>query len=313
MPRHRGIARLLPIAAVGLAASGLAACSKAPSADAYGNIEAEEVVVSAQTQGQIQRFVPVEGARLDSGMTVAVIDTVQLALDRQGLEAQRGSLVARGREVVQQLSALDVQIEIANRAWERTKRLFALKAATSQQMDQAERDARVLAAQRDGARASQASVAADMRSLDQRIAAGADRLSHATVSNPRRGTVLVTFARAGEVIAPGQPLYKIADLDTLTLRAYVGEGQLASFRLGQNVSVATDENGHLSSRTGTITWVSDKAEFTPTPVQTRDERTTLVYAVKIRVPNTDGKLKIGMPADVTLGAPSVATAGKSAR
>jgi HlyD family secretion protein len=121
--------------------------------------------------------------------------------------------------------------------------------------------------------------------------------------NPSAGSVLVVYARAGEVVQPGQPLYKIAGLDTLDLRAYITGDQLASVRLGQQVTVHVDRgNGDLASIPGTVTWISPTAEFTPTPVQTRDERTDLVYAVKIRVANPDGALKIGMPADVTFGA-----------
>jgi HlyD family secretion protein len=112
--------------------------------------------------------------------------------------------------------------------------------------------------------------------------------------------VLVTYAHAGEIIQQGQPLYRIAGLDTLILRAYVTGDQLASFRLGQRVDVRFDGEQGLRAIPGTVQWISDKAEFTPTPVQTRDDRATLVYAMKVRVPNADGRLKIGMPGDVTL-------------
>ena len=97
----------------------------------------------------------------------------------------------------------------------------------------------------------------------------------------------------------GQPLYKIANLDTLTLRAYVTAPQLASVKLGQRVQVNVDQGGRLVSVPGFVSWIASKAEFTPTPIQTRDERADLVYAVKVSVPNRGGVLKIGMPADVT--------------
>jgi HlyD family secretion protein len=115
--------------------------------------------------------------------------------------------------------------------------------------------------------------------------------------------VLATYARAGEFVQPGQPLFRLASLDTLTLRAYVTEPQLAQLRLGQRVQVTVDRGeGNRLALPGTVSWISAKAEFTPTPVQTRDERADLVYAVKIRVPNQSGVLKIGMPADVALPA-----------
>jgi HlyD family secretion protein len=100
-------------------------------------------------------------------------------------------------------------------------------------------------------------------------------------------------------VQTGQPLYKIAQLDTLVLRAYVTEAQLTSVRLGARIQVRVDRGkGQLMTMPGIVTWVSSKAEFTPTPVQTRDERADLVYAIKVSVPNPNGALKIGMPADV---------------
>src|SRR5690606_36426311 len=119
------------------------------------------------------------------------------------------------------------------------------------------------------------------------------------VRNQRAGTVLASYALAGEVVQPGQPLYRIADLDTLDLRAYVTGGQLVRIRLGQRAEVRVEGgDGELLVLPGTITWISASAEFTPTPIQTRDERADLVYDIRVRVANPDGRLKIGMPADV---------------
>ena len=283
----------------------VAACRHAPQPDAYGNFEATEVVVSAQTNGQVERFTPVEGTHIERGVIVALIDTTQLALERQQLLAQRSATGARGNEVSEQLRVLEVQREIAQRAYERTKRLHAEQAATTQQLDQAERDYRVLNAQIEATRAQRTSVGLDAASTDARVAQIRDRIAKSSVTNPQRGTVLATYTRAGEVVQQGQPLYKIADLDTIVLRAYVTESQLTSIKLGQQVQVRVDRgNGQLMTIPGTITWIASKAEFTPTPVQTRDERADLVYAVKIRVHNRDGLLKIGMPGDVSFAAPT---------
>ncbi|HEY9480116.1 MAG TPA: HlyD family efflux transporter periplasmic adaptor subunit [Gemmatimonadaceae bacterium] len=287
--------------------AALAACSHAPDADAYGNFESIEVVVSAQTSGQIQRFTPVEGMRLERGDVVALIDTTQLALERAQLVAQRAAVSARRSEVGEQLGVLQVQRDIAKRAFERTQRLYAQQAATTQQLDQAERDYRTLVAQIDALEAQRRSVTLDVASNQARVEQIADRIEKGSVVNPSPGSVLAVYARAGEVVQPGQPLYKIADLDTLDLRAYITGDQLASVRLGQRVTVHVDRgDGELASSPGTVTWISSTAEFTPTPVQTRDERANLVYAVKVRVANPDGALKIGMPGDVTFGAPSAA-------
>jgi HlyD family secretion protein len=142
--------------------------------------------------------------------------------------------------------------------------------------------------------------------VEARVAQARDRVSRATVTNPIAGTVLATYARAGEVVAPGQPLYKIASLDTLELRAYVAGAQLASVRLGQVVEVRVSQGADaLLTLPGTVSWIASQSEFTPTPVQTRDERTDLVYAIRVRVANTNGVLKIGMPADLSFAASPV--------
>jgi HlyD family secretion protein len=282
------------------------ACTKAPAADAYGNFEAEEVVVAAETGGQLLHFDPEEGDSLTAKRVVGLIDTIQLALERDQLVAQRAGLADRRAEATDQLRALEVQHEIATRARARVDRLFSSQAATTQQKDQAERDDRVLGMQVTSSRAGVERIATDRASLDARIAAVQDRIRRASLSSPLTGTVLATYVRTGEVIQPGQPLYRMANLDTLILRAYVTGNQLASFKLGQQVQVHVNgANKVLRAYRGTITWVSSKAEFTPTPIQTRDERDNLVYAVKVRVANPDGALKIGMPGDVTLSGASV--------
>lgn len=286
----------------GLGSLALSACGNGETADAYGNFEAEEVVVAAETQGQIERLDALEGRVLATGEVIGLVDTTQLALERSQLEAQRRALAAQRREAERQADALEVQREIAARSWERSERLFAQQAATVAQRDAAEREARVLTAQAAAARATSERVAAEAAALEARLAAVADRLRRARLENPVAGTVLALYARAGEVVQPGQPLYRIANLDTLTLRVYVSGPQLTAFAIGERVTVHVDgADGRLLAREGTITWVSSRSEFTPTPVQTRDQRADLVYAVKVRVANGDGALKIGMPGDVTLG------------
>ncbi len=254
---------VLLLSAVTLAAG----CSGNRKPDAYGTFEANEVVVAAETSGQLLTFTAAEGAQLARGTIVGIVDTSQLALERAQLVA----------------------------------RLFTVKAATAQQLDQAERDYRVLGAQIEAARAQRQSVLREITSGEARVAQITERLNRSRIANPERGTVLTTFVHAGEVVQPGQSLYRIANLDTLTLRAYVSEAQLHAIRLGQPVRVNVDAgDGKMIALPGRISWVAAKAEFTPTPVQTRDERAALVYAVKVLVPNRDGVLKIGMPADLDL-------------
>lgn len=277
------------------------ACRDGSEPDAYGNFEANEVSVSAQTSGQLVSFTPVEGAHLAAGAMVGLVDTTQLALERAQIIAQREATSARVAEAGNQVQVFQAQLAIAQRNYERMGRLFEQSAATAQQRDQAEREYRTLVAQIAAARAQQQSVSREVASTTARVAEITDRIAKSKIINPEEGTVLATYAKAGEVVQSGVPLYKIADVDTLIMRAYITEQQLSLVRLGQSVQVHVDRGGgNLLTLPGVVRWVSSKAEFTPTPIQTRDERADLVYAVKIYVANPKGVLKIGMPGDVTL-------------
>jgi HlyD family secretion protein len=338
--------RALAVVAFSVAA---AACSRPPQPDAYGNVEAIEVVVSAEAGGRVLSLTAAEGQRLDAQAVVGAIDAVQTTLERDQLAAQRAATASRVEEVGQQIDvlraqraaaaaqrdsataqrdALVAQREIARRTYERTQRLFSQQAATAQQLDQAERDDRVLAEQIkaqdaqvkaqerqlaaqtqqiEAIQAQRETARAQVKSAEAQVAQAGERIRKSQVTNPIAGTVLTTYARAGEVVQPGQPLYKIADLATVDVRAYVTEPQLSAVKIGQQAQVTFDAGGRREVVAGTISWVSNEAEFTPTPIQTRDERADLVYALKIRVPNPNGSLKIGMPVDVRFvppGAPS---------
>jgi len=317
-----------------------AACTRQPQPDAYGNVEAIEVVVSSEIGGQLTAFTVDEGQTLTAGQTAGTVDPTQLTLQRGQavaqrvaaasrvgeverqvavLSAQRDALQAQHDAAVAQRSALQSQLEIARRNHERTRRLFAQQAATSQQLDQAERDDRVLQdqvrAQEDQIQAQARQVAAQTAQIaavqqqrqtartqvsaaDAQVAQLEDRVKRSTVTNPSAGTVLVTYVQPGEIVQPGQPLYKIADMGTVDVRAYVTAPQLAEVKVGKGARVTLDSGDSRETLDGTVSWVSAQAEFTPTPIQTRDERADLVYAVKIRVPNQNGMLKIGMPVDV---------------
>jgi membrane fusion protein YbhG len=320
-----------------------AACSRPPQPDAYGNVEATEVAVSAEATGRLIAFSVVDGQTLAAGASVGAIDSTQVALERDQVSAQRAATAARTDEIRQQIavleaqrsasvaqrdaaraqrSALASQYEIARRGYDRTNRLIAEQAATAQQLDQSERDVRTLAdqiaaqdeqlkaqerqiaaqaAQIQNARAQMQTIHAQVAAADAQINEVAERLRKTDVKNPVAGTVLTTYARAGEMVQPGQPLYRIANLSAVEVRAYVAEPQLARIRIGQNATVTVDAGRQRQGLPGVVSWISSQAEFTPTPIQTRDERADLVYAVKIRVPNPNGVLKIGMPVDVQFG------------
>ena len=283
-------------------------CRRDSQPDAYGNFEADEVSVSAQTSGQLVTFTPTEGMHLAAGAVVGLVDTTQLALERAQMIAQREATSARVAEAGNQIGVYQAQLAIAQRNYERMRRLFEERAATAQQRDQAERDYRTLVAQIAAARAQQQSVSREVASTSARVAEITDKIRKSAIINPEAGTVLATYAKTGEVVQSGQALYKIADVDTLIMRAYITENQLSAVRLGQRVQVHVDQGGgNLLTLPGVVRWVSSKAEFTPTPVQTRNERADLVYAVKIYVPNPKGVLKIGMPGDVSLTSAAGAT------
>ncbi len=221
-----------------------------------------------------------------------------MVLQLRQATSQRATSSARVDETDRQLGVVEAQRDIAQRTYDRTRRLFAQQAATSQQLDQAERDYKTLVAQIEAGHAQVRTASEDVASNDARSAQIRDQIRKSRVENPLSGTVLTTYAKRGEFVQVGQPLYKIANLDTVELRAYVTEPQLAQVKLGNSADVSVDVDGGRRTIPGVVSWISSQAEFTPTPIETRDERTNLVYAIKLRVANPNGLLKIGMPADV---------------
>jgi HlyD family secretion protein len=281
-------------------AMALAACRK-EQPDAYGNFEAEEVVVSAELGGRLLRFAVSEGDRLTAGAEVALIDTATLTLQREEIVAQRGASRARTTEAQAQIGVLQAQLATAEREYERTRRLYRAEAATAQQLSQTGGEVRVLRERIRAAEAQIGTVREEASGTESRLAQVSEQLGKSRVINPVAGTVLTTYAEPGELVQGGTPLYRIADLDTLTLRAYVSGAQLAAVRIGGPVQVRIDAGrDQLDTLPGRLSWVASQAEFTPTPIQTADERTDQVYAVKVRVPNRGGVLKIGMPGELIL-------------
>ena len=282
-----------------LLALGLAACGP-DQPDAYGNFEATEVTVAAEVGGRLLAFDLEEGSRVERDSAVGVVDTIPLLLERNTLLARRGAAQARTREAGAVVAALEVQRAIADRELARTERLLKQAAATAQQGDRAEREARVVREQLGGARAARASALQEAAALDAQVAALDDRLERSRIRSPIAGTVLARYVERGELVQAGQPIFKLASLDSLTFRAYVAQGQLTRLRLGQEVRVGVDRADSIAALPGRITWIASSAEFTPTPIQTREERADQVYAVKIAVANPDGRLRIGMPGELLL-------------
>ena len=269
--------------------------------DAYGNFEATEVTVAAEVGGRLLSFRLEEGDRLAKDTVVGIVDTIPLILERHELVARRAAAAARAQEAKTNIAALEVQRSIADRELARTQRLLKAAAATAQQGDQAEREARVVREQQAGAEAARHSALQEVAALEAQVASLDDKLVRSRVKSPLAGTVLTRYVEAGEFVQTGQPLFKLASLDSLIFRAFVSNAQLTRLHLGQLVTVGVDRGDSIATFPGRVTWIASAAEFTPTPIQTRDERADQVYAVKIAVANPDLRLRIGMPAELTIG------------
>ncbi len=281
----------------------LMGCSnKSNNPDASGTFEAEEIIISAQASGIIKTFNVFEGKELKESDTIGYIDTIQLSLKKEQLLAQIKAILSKNPDKAVQLSVLQQQLKQAEYELTRVTNLHNSGAATSKQLDDAKAQVALLNRQTD-ALASSLSVTttglqAETRALQSQIKQIDDQISRSIIVNPVNGTILSTYVRANETAAPAKPLYKIADISTLILRAYITGDQLSEIQLGQAVKVLTDKGkDEYNTHEGKVEWISEKAEFTPKTIQTKDERANLVYAIKVRVPN-DGTLKIGMYGEV---------------
>jgi HlyD family secretion protein len=280
----------------------LGACTK-DDTTAWGTFEADEVSVAAEASGPVLRVAVREGDTVAAGQLIAEVDAGPLALQRNELGARRSAVTSRLGEVTAQRAALEAQLEVARREEGRIRRLAEAKAATPQQLDRAEREVAVLTAQLGGNDAARTTIGREVAAIETQVVQLDDRVARSIVRAPLRGTVLLRISEPGEVVSAGRPMVVMAALDTLTFRAWVSGAQLPAIRLGATVTVRTDGGeGTLVDHRGVVTWIADRAEFTPTPIQTRDERVTQVYAVKIAVANPDGALKIGMPGELVLPA-----------
>ncbi len=276
----------------------LLACNqKEDRADAYGNFEANEIMVSAESSGKILTFLPEEGEMLYRDQVSVTLDTIQLYLKKKGLESGFASLGSRILTLDAQLEASRVQLDNLVREQKRLLKLVEGGAATTKQLDDINGQVSLLEAQMAATASQKDAVYAERETLEVQISQVEDQLDRCQVRNPMDGILLTKYREQGEVAAPGQPLFKMARMDQLILRAYVSGSQLASVTLGQELTVRYDRDGTLEEVPGRVSWISPSAEFTPKIIQTREERVSLVYAVKVLVPN-DGSLKIGMPGEV---------------
>lgn len=265
--------------------------------DATGAFEATEILVSSEANGKIMELNLEEGDRLKAGALLGYIDSTQLYLKKMQLAAGLRSVDIRKPDIRKQIAALEQQIATSRTEQQRMENLVRAKAGNQKQVDDIVNNIKFLQKQLDAQYSTlnktSGSADADAEGLLYQIMQLDDQLQKSCIVNPQTGTVLVRYAEPGEVTAVGKPLYKLADTDLLYLRAYITADQLSRLKLNQSVRVFADfGDSDRREYPGVITWISDKSEFTPKGIQTKDERANLVYAIKIAVKN-DGYLKIG--------------------
>lgn len=272
------------------------------TSDAYGNFEAVSTIVASEANGRLLFLKVEEGQKLEKGTLVALVDTTNLHLQKLQLQAMLQTLPQKTKDASPDIAVLEDQKRNLLREIDRVEKLVKDKAATPKQLDDLEGEL-VVVNQRIQAAISQTQIAnrgilSEQEPIKAQIATLEENIRKSYVYNPVSGTVLTKLAEPSEVVGFGTPLYKIANLDYLDLRAYASGIQLQDIKIGQKVKVLIDApEDAFHELAGEITWIAENAEFTPKTIQTKEERVNLVYAFKVRVPN-DGKLKIGMPAEV---------------
>lgn len=289
----------------GMAAVILSSCGNGNGTyDASGVFEATEVIVSAKTTGEIMQFDIEEGQQVEAGKQVGCIDTLQLYLKKMQLLANMKSVESRHYNVSRQIASIRQQIATQKTEQKRYENLVKSNAGNQKQLDDIHAQIALLekqlSAQTETLENNNKSVLAESSGLEMQVAQIEDQIQKSIISSPINGTVLSKYAEQGELASQGRTLFKVADIENMKLRAYITADQLTSLKIGQQVKVYSDQGkSDRNEYPGTITWISDKAEFTPKTIQTRNERANLVYAVKIAVKN-DGYIKKGMYGEIKI-------------
>lgn len=285
-----------------LASTLLAACGNGDGdADAYGNFEAVETLVSAKGAGELIDFHVEEGQRLQAGQQVGIIDTTLLALQANEAVANRIATASRSGDLMAQIAVQDARLADLQREEQRLVKLVAGKAATQKQLDDIRGQITIQQRQVKAVEAQNPTITAQVRAVEAREALLRQQIRDQHIINPVNGTVVVKLTEAHELVAPGKALFRIAAMDTLELRAYISGADLSRVVVGASLEVGVAQgNGSITRIPGRVIWVSNEAEFTPKTIQTREERVDMVYAFKVRVANPEGKLKSGMPGEVYL-------------
>ncbi|MCF0180992.1 MAG: HlyD family efflux transporter periplasmic adaptor subunit [Muribaculaceae bacterium] len=289
---------------IALAVLAVSCAKEEKQCDASGVFEATEVIVSAKAQGEILSLNVDEGDQVKAGDVLGTIDSKKLSIQKEQLKLTQQSASNRQVDVNAQIASLEQQVANLKREKARFEGLLRDNAATQKQVDdlgyQISVAQKQIAALQNSLSSSNQSLESQSNAVGQQINLVDEQIGDATIAAPLAGTVLQRYCEPGEYATPGKPLFKIADLGEMTLRAYVTADQFNNLKLGQKVTVMID-GGDKGARTydGIVSWIASRAEFTPKTIQTKDERANLVYAIKIKV-NNDGFIKIGMYGDVKL-------------
>ncbi len=265
--------------------------------DAYGTFEATEVTISAEVPGKVLRFDLEEGQELKTGTPIGWIDTLDLVLKKQALQAQLKAVQSKKEGVEAQVAVVRQQKDNLMIEKTRLEKLLHDKAATPKQMDDVNGNLNLADRQMAATLVQQKGISHEMEALQRQIDQVEESLRKCHLISPGNGTVLSKYVETNELVAPGKPLYKMADLTEMILRVFISGDQLPKIRIGQEMEVLVDQDQKSNRKlTGVVSWIASSAEFTPKIIQTKEERVNLVYAVKIRVKN-DGSLKIAMPGE----------------
>ncbi len=271
--------------------------NKSDEADAFGNFEATEVTVSAETSGRILMFTETEGSEINEGAEIAFIDTTLFHLQKAEIDAGMKSVRTRINSTDAQNDILNQQITNLKINIARIENMLKDDAATQKQYDDLTGQVAVIEKQIAANNTQKSSIAAELAVYESKKATLNEQITRSKVKSPLAGTIIEKYSEAGEMTAAGKPLAKIADLSMMKLKVYVSGAQLGDLKIGKECTVRIDDGKKgYSSFTGIISCISGKAEFTPKIIQTKEERVTLVYAVTIDVKN-DGAIKAGMPGE----------------
>ena len=291
--------------------------------EASGTIESTNVIVSSKTSGEILTFNFNEGAQVNAGDTILIIDHELLDIQLQqsmaakdAAEAQMKLMLSGARkedinQAEQNLNQAKVNFETAERDKIRFKNLYDSRSITQKQYEDAIARYDLMNAQYISAQENYNKVKKIFRQEEieqakanlNKATAGVELLKKnirdCYVISPIKGFIVKTFVERGESVSPMSSLFKVSDLDEVELVVYVSEEELGYVKLGQKADVTIDTYKDKSYE-GKVTYISSEAEFTPKNIQTKEERTKLVFAVKITIPNKDYDLKSGMPADAVI-------------